>query len=355
MAAGLTALMILLFLGSWRSTLIITVSIPLAIFASITALSRYSAKRSNVSDAGWVWRWRSASSWTMRPLRLRTSNYHLEHGKNIEPAILDGAAQIVVPATVSLLCICIAFVPMFGLGGVDRYLFRPLAEAVVFAMIASYALSRTLVPTMAKFLLKAHAHTPGGAHVEHGEGHGHPAPAPTRNPLVIPVQRGFENGVSKGCAMPIAACWRWRCTTGPADDRGVPNPHVIVSFGLFPYLGQNFFPDINSGEIKLHVRAQTGMRLEEVRRQVEMISRKTIHDTIPPDQLASVVDNIGTADQRHQSVLRQLGHCQHRGCRHANLAEGRAMRRQSKSSRHCVKSCRGSIPARPSPSCRPTS
>ncbi len=170
-----------------------------------------------------------------------------------------------------------------------------LAEAVVFAMIASYCLSRTLVPTMAKFLLKAHAHTPGEhvEHTPHGHGHGHVPPPPplppTRNPLVK-FQRGFERrfeglrNVYRGL-LELALHNQKTLIVGFLGA-------VILSFGLFPYLGQNFFPDIDSGEIKLHVRAQTGTRLEEVRRQVEKIGL-TIRGIIPPDNLATIVDNIG--------------------------------------------------------------
>ena len=151
-AAALTGLMILLFLGSWRSTLIITISIPLAILASIAALSVL-GETINVMTLGGL----ALAVGILvddATVTIENINWHLEQGKEIETAIMDGARQIVVPATVSLLCICIAFVPMFGLGGVAGYLFRPLAEAVVFAMIASYVLSRTLVPTLANYLLR---------------------------------------------------------------------------------------------------------------------------------------------------------------------------------------------------------
>src|SRR5205807_1220712 len=151
-AAALTGLMILLFLGSWRSTLIITVSIPLAILASVAALSVL-GETINVMTLGGL----ALAVGILvddATVTIENINWHLEHGKAIETAILDGARQIVIPATVSLMCICLAFVPMFGLGGVAGYLFRPLAEAVVFALIASYVLSRTLVPTLANYLLR---------------------------------------------------------------------------------------------------------------------------------------------------------------------------------------------------------
>src|SRR3978361_1254745 len=161
-AAALTAMMILLFLGSWRSTLIITVSIPLAILASLTALSLL-GETINVMTLGGL----ALAVGILvddATVTIENINAHLEHGKEVETAILDGARQIVVPATVSLLCNCMAFVPMFGLGGVAGYLFRPLAEALVFALFASYVLSRTLVPTLANYLLRQSAHTAHSGH-----------------------------------------------------------------------------------------------------------------------------------------------------------------------------------------------
>jgi multidrug efflux pump subunit AcrB len=188
-AAALTGMMILLFLGSWRSTLIITISIPLAILASVTALSLL-GETINVMTLGGL----ALAVGILvddATVTIENINWHLEHGKEIETAILDGAKQIVVPATVSLMCICIAFVPMFGLGGVAGYLFRPLAEAVVFALIASYVLSRTLVPTLANYLLRKQVLE---AHASHHDTGGHPDTIhakPSRNPLVR-FQQGFE-------------------------------------------------------------------------------------------------------------------------------------------------------------------
>src|SRR3982074_3174256 len=184
-AAALTGLMILLFLGSWRSTLIITVSIPLAILASVTTLSLL-GETINVMTLGGL---ALAVGILVDDATgtIENINWHLEHGKEIETAILDGARQIVVPATVSLMCICIAFVPMFGLGGVGGYLFRPLAEAVVFALIASSVLSRTLVPTLANYLLRNQAHA--AHHATNGDPNS-VAAVPSRNPLVR-FQQGF--------------------------------------------------------------------------------------------------------------------------------------------------------------------
>jgi multidrug efflux pump subunit AcrB len=208
---------------------------------------------------------------------IENINWHLEMGKDVSTAIMDGARQIVTPAFVSLLCICIVFVPMFELGGVARYLFVPMAEAVIFALVASFVLSRTLVPTMAKFLLPEHvAHAPGGA-------------PPSRNPLVR-LQRGFEAGF-------LIVRQRYHNLLRIA----VGNPVrfivgfmlvVALSFGLAPWLGQNFFPAVDAGQIKLHVRAQTGTRIEETARLCDEIEQH-IHQIIPVNDLGAMVDNIG--------------------------------------------------------------
>src|SRR5256884_4273618 len=201
-AAALTGMMFLLFLGSWRSTLIITVSIPLAILASVTALSLL-GETINVMTLGGL----AIAVGILvddATVTIENINAHLEHGKEVETALLDGAQQIVVPATASLLCICIAFVPMFGLGGVAGYLFRPLAEAVMLALAASYVLSRTLVPTLANYLL-GHQHAHGS-----GDAAGHAKPS--RNPLAR-FQRGFERrveNVRKTCLGLLQLCLRNR-------------------------------------------------------------------------------------------------------------------------------------------------
>jgi multidrug efflux pump subunit AcrB len=207
---------------------------------------------------------------------IENINWHLEHGKPVERAILDGAQQIVVPATVSLLCICIAFVPMFGLGGVAGYLFRPLAEAVVFAMIASYILSRTLVPTMANFLLRNHVHHAGGAPL-------------SRNPFKR-FQGAFERRFER-----LRMAYVGLLHLG-LRKRGWLIAGFLVatfaSFGLAPFLGSNFFPDIDSGEIKLHVRGTTGLRLESTTLLCNRIE-DAIRDIIPAHEVRSVVANIG--------------------------------------------------------------
>ncbi|HZC95956.1 MAG TPA: efflux RND transporter permease subunit [Bradyrhizobium sp.] len=285
-AAALTGMMVLLFLGSWRSTLIITVSIPLSVLASVATLSAL-GETINIMTLGGL----ALAVGILvdeATVTIENINWHLEQGKEVEPAILDGAQQIVVPATVSLLCICIAFVPMFGLGGVAGYLFRPLAEAVVFAMIASYVLSRTLVPTMANYLLRKHLNAPA----DHHDTTEHPSSSratASRNPLVR-FQRGFEQvfeamraryrGLLRLCLQN-----RGKVITG---FFGV----TLLSFGLAPYLGQDFFPSVDGGQIKIHVRAQTGTRIEETTKLCDRIG-EAIHQIIPTNELAGIVDNIG--------------------------------------------------------------
>jgi multidrug efflux pump subunit AcrB len=286
-AATLTGMMILLFLGSWRSTLIITVSIPLAILASVTALSLL-GETINVMTLGGL----ALAVGILvddATVTIENINWHLEHGKEIETAILDGARQIVVPASVSLMCICIAFVPMFGLGGVAGYLFRPLAEAVVFALIASYVLSRTLVPTMANYLLRHQVHQPNAAHQD---ANGNPDPVsakPSRNPLAR-FQQGFERGfeatrnVYRGL-LQLSLHNRGKLIAG---FMGL----TALSFALTPYLGEDFFPNVDGGQIKMHVRAQTGTRIEETTKLADRIG-EAIHKIIPANELGGIVDNIG--------------------------------------------------------------
>jgi multidrug efflux pump subunit AcrB len=270
-AACLTGLMILLFLRSWRSTLIITASIPLSVLASLAFLS-FLGETINVMTLG-GWALAVGILVDEATVTIENINWHLEQGKDIEPAILDGAQQIVVPATVSMLCISIAFVPMFGLGGVAGYLFRPLAEAVVSAMVASYLLSRTLVPTMAKYLLR---HEP-------------PHASAGRNPFAI-IQHRFEQGFE---ALRSAYVGLLRFALG---HRGALIAgflgFTMLSFTLAPYLGQDFFPEVDTGQIKLHVRAPTGTRIEDTVRLADRVG-EAIREVIPPAELDSVVDNIG--------------------------------------------------------------
>jgi CzcA family heavy metal efflux pump len=280
LAAALVGVMILLFLGSWRSTVIILTEIPLAILFSLSALSLL-GETINVMTLGGL----ALAVGILvddGTVTIENVNYHLEQGKQIEPAILDGAQQIVIPAFVTLLCLCIVFVPMFQLGGVAGYLFRPLAEAVVFALIGSFILSRTLVPTMANYLMRGHHST------ESQVGHGAPA-VRSRNPL-LRFQQGFEVRFEK---------FRERYRSLLAHALRRPKTFmaaflacVVLSFGLAPFLGENFFPSVDSGQILMHVRAQPGTRIEETARLFEHVEQ-TVRATIPPSQLDNIVDNIG--------------------------------------------------------------
>ncbi|MGA7481840.1 MAG: efflux RND transporter permease subunit, partial [Bradyrhizobium sp.] len=281
LAAVLVGVMILLFLGSWRSTVIILTEIPLAVLFSLTALSLL-GETINVMTLGGL----ALAVGILvddGTVTIENINYHLEQGKEVEPAILDGAQQIVIPAFVTLLCLCIVFVPMFQLGGVAGYLFRPLAEAVVFALIGSFVLSRTLVPTMANYLMSAHHHT-----IETDIGHDR-LPIRSRNP-VLRFQQGFEQRFE-----------RFREQYRALLVRALESPKtfiagflacVVLSFVLVPFLGSNFFPAVDSGQILMHVRAQPGTRIEETARLFEQIEQ-TVRTTIPPSQLDNIVDNIG--------------------------------------------------------------
>jgi CzcA family heavy metal efflux pump len=274
-AACLTAIMILIFLGSWRSTIIIAVSIPLSILCSIITLSAL-GETINIMTLGGL----ALAVGILvddATVEIENINRNLEEGKEIEQAILDGAAQIAVPAFVSTLSICIVFVPMFFLSGVARYLFVPLAEAVVFAMLASYLLSRTIVPTMAKYLLKTH-----DEHAEEDK-------KKSRNPLVR-LQLAFEHSFEKlrsgyhnllkhtvGHPVLFTVCFFAAC---------------LASFALYPWLGQDFFPAVDSGQFKLHVRAQTGTRIEETARLCDLIEN-SIREEIPKSEVTNILDNIG--------------------------------------------------------------
>ena len=274
-AAALTSVMILLFLGSWRSTVIIATSIPLAVFGSIIMLAAI-GETLNIMTLGGL----ALAVGILvdeATVTIENINWHLEQGKEVRPAILDGAQQIVVPAFVSLLCICIVFIPMFFLQGIPRFLFVPMAEAVIFAMIWSFILSRTLVPTMAMYLLKPHQH-------EHGA-----ALPPTRNPLVW-FQRGFERGFENfrsGYRDLLTLALHHRPTFVVAFLA-----FVVASFAMVPYLGQNFFPSVDAGQILMHVRSQVGTRVEENAYHFADI-QKAIRKIIPPDQIDTITDNIG--------------------------------------------------------------
>jgi multidrug efflux pump subunit AcrB len=274
-AALLTSVMILLFLGSWRSTIIIATSIPLAVLGSIIMLSLI-GETLNIMTLGGL----ALAVGILvdeATVTIENINYHLEQGKEVEAAILDGANQIVVPAFVSLLCICIVFVPMFFLQGVARFLFVPMAEAVMFAMVWSFILSRTLVPTMAKYLLHPHVH--------HGEG-GAPR---SGNPLVR-FQRGFEAGFER-FRSGYRDLLRLALMHRPTFVVGFMG-FIALSFLLVPYLGRNFFPSIDAGQILMHVRTQVGTRVEDAANQFADI-QKAIRTIIPADEIDTLADNIG--------------------------------------------------------------
>ena len=275
-AACLTAVMILVFLGSWRSTVIIAVSIPLSILSSLLVLSAL-GETINIMTLGGL----ALAVGILvddATVEIENINRNLEEGKAIEQAILDGAAQIAVPALVATISICIVFVPMFFLSGVARYLFVPLAEAVCFAMLASYILSRTVVPTMAKYLLQ-----------EHDEDAANKKQS-SRNPL-IRFQLAFEHYFEK-----FRVGYRGileLCLAHSAIFLTVFILFAVISAAiLYPFLGQDFFPSVDSGQFKFHIRARTGTRIEDVADLCDQIDN-TIRQTIPQKEVVTIIDNIG--------------------------------------------------------------
>src|SRR5215469_11245925 len=275
-AACLTGLMILVFLGSWRSTLIIAVSIPLSILVSIICLSALGETIHLMTLGGLA----LAVGILVddATVEIENINRNIAMGKEVEHAILDGAQQIAVPAFVSTLSICIVFVPMFFLTGVARYLFVPLAEAVSFAMLASYLLSRTVVPTMAKYLLRGHEAEAG--HLAEN----------SRNPFVR-LQVRFEHAFER---------FRERYHRLLESSLQHQRAFLIIFFVaclasvafLVPWLGQDFFPAVDSGQFRLHMRARTGTRIEETARLCDLIEQ-AIREQIPSAELSSVIDTIG--------------------------------------------------------------
>ncbi len=273
-AAVLTSLMILLFLGSWRSTVIIAISIPLSVLGAIVMLALV-GETLNIMTLGGL----ALAVGILvddATVTIENINWHLEQGKEVEPAILDGAQQIVTPAFVSLLCICIVFVPMFFLTGVSRFLFVPMALSVMFAMTWSFILSRTLVPTMAKYLLKPHVHIDG------------PKPV-SRNPLVR-FQRAFEAAFAR-----LRATYRATLVLALGHRRTFVAGFlgcVAVSFLLVPFLGRNFFPSVDTGQMLIHTRQQIGTRVEEAAARLADV-RRAISQIIPPHELDTLADNVG--------------------------------------------------------------
>ena len=275
-AAALTALMILLFLGSWRSTLIVAVSIPLSVLASLAILSAL-GQTINIMTLGGL---ALAVGILVDDATVTIENVerHLASGEKLEDGIVKGAGEIALPAMVSTFCICIVFVPMFSLAGVARYLFVPLAEAVVFAVISSYALSRTLVPTMIMFFERHHQKQAGEARI-----------AFWARPLVA-LQHGFEKAFD-------------RFRNAYSNLLGTVLKHraafaigflsfCVASWLLVPFLGQNFFPAVDAGTFRLHVRAPTGTRIEQTAKLVDEVEA-AIRRQVPANELEGMLDNIG--------------------------------------------------------------
>src|SRR5438309_7479161 len=274
-AACLTAFMILTFLGSWRSTVIIATSIPLAILTSIIVLSAIGETINIMTLGGLALAVGILVDDATVEVENINRNREAEPEKDMDEIVLDSASQIATPAFVSTLSICIVFAPMFLLSGVARYLFVPLAEAVVFAMLASYLLSRTIVPTMAKYLLRGEK--------------GHGAGVPSRNPLVRLQKRfeeAFENFRHSFRGL-LEICLHHRVVFLTA--------FFVFCIGsvavLLPWLGRDFFPSVDSGTFKLHMRAPTGMRIEETANLCDQVER-SIREEIPASEVHNVIDNI---------------------------------------------------------------
>jgi multidrug efflux pump subunit AcrB len=269
-AAGLTALMVLLFLGNWRSTLIIALTIPLSILASILALYMLGETLNLMTLGGLAL---SVGILVDQAIvTIENIERHLHMGKPLNDAILDGAGEIGIPAFVSTLCICIVFVPMFFLSGVARFLFVPMAEAVVFAMIASYILSRTLVPTLVMLLM-------GGAHSSAGS-----------TSLLQRMYRSFDRQferVRQAYTLTLSGLLEKRRAFALLFMA-----FCVLSCLLYPMLGRDFFPSVDAGQIRLHMRAPTGTRIEETARLADAVEA-TIRELIPKDQLETILDNLG--------------------------------------------------------------
>ena len=270
-AAALTACMILLFLGDWRPTIVISISIPLSIFVSVLLLSAL-GETINIMTLGGL---ALAVGILVDDATVEIENIerNLAQGKEMKQAILDGAAQIAVPAFVSTLSICIVFVPMFFLTGVARYLFVPLAEAVVFAMLASYFLSRTLIPTLVMYIMRGHEHREESGKTFFGR-----------------YQRRFERGFDKF----RAGYYQLLETT--MEHRAVFAicfiAFCVLSMGLVFFLGEDFFPSVDAGQMRLHVRGPVGLRVEETARLCDEVE-SYLRTQIPKDELVTILDNIG--------------------------------------------------------------
>ena len=305
-AASLTAAMILLFLGNWRTTCIIAVSIPLSIMCSLIMLYLVGETINLMTLGGLA----LAVGILVDDATVEIENIErqMAMGKNPHQAILDGAAEIAVPALVSTLCICIVFIPMFFLNGVARYLFIPLAEAVVFAMLASYLLSRTVVPTLVMYMMAGYS------------AHGEPGNAVTRR--LAAVHQRFNDGFEtfRGHYLVVMTYFLKRCQR----FIGAFAAFCVLSLGLVPLLGQDLFPAVDTGQLRLHLRAPSGTRIEEMPRLVDQVE-DLIRERIPADQMGEIVDiiggpystrnmlfgNSGTVETADTEIMISLRHAQH--------------------------------------------
>jgi CzcA family heavy metal efflux pump len=286
-AAVLTSLMILLFLGSWRSTVIITISIPLAVLTALIALWA-TGETLNIMTLGGL----ALAVGILvddATVTIENINWHLEHGKGVNTAIMDGARQIVQPAFVSLLCICIVFVPMFSLPGVSGYLFVPMAASVVYALIGSFILSRTLVPTMAMYLLKPHDEE----HHESRQGNMLARLQYRFEHVFADFREGYRN------LLALAMTRRKLFVTGFMAV-------VLLSFALVPFLGSDFFPSVDAGQITLHVRPPVGTRIESTTQLFARIEAD-IRRVIPPAELEAIVDNMGLPQSSINMIYNNSG------------------------------------------------
>jgi CzcA family heavy metal efflux pump len=277
-AAALTGIMVLLFLGSWRSTVIILVSIPLSILTSIICLSAL-GQTINIMTLGGL----ALAVGILvddATVEIENTNRHLENGEEIVNAVLGSAAQIAVPALVSTLCICIVFVPMFFLTGVAKFLFVPLAEAVIFAMLASYFMSRTIIPTMAKYILRPHQ-----AFSEHDNPNQKPQGFFARASFAF--ERAFERFRDRYDSL-LATALEHRKMFVLVFMVFVISSVAILS----PWLGSDFFPSVDAGQVKLHIRAATGTRVEETAALCDDIDA-VVRRVIPAKEIMRIVDNIG--------------------------------------------------------------
>jgi len=283
-AACLTSLMILMFLGSWRSTMIIATSIPLAVLSALMALWA-TGQTLNIMTLGGL----ALAVGILvddATVTIENINWHLEQGKGVYQAIMDGAMQITQPAFVSTLCICVSFVPMFALQGVAGFLFTPMAMSVVFAMVASFILSRTLVPTLANYLLKANDHAALGSN------------------MLARLQRRFENSFAqfREAYRNLLALAMTRRRIFVFGFLGA----VAVSLLLFPFLGEDFFPSVDSGQITLHARTPAGTRVEDTTQIVAQIERE-VRRVIPRAEVATIIDNVGLNQSPTNMIYNNTG------------------------------------------------